>query len=31
MHQTEQFARDIGELLNAMQSEQQHTSNGSRK
>lgn len=31
MHQAEQFARDIGELLNAMQSEQQHISNGSRK
>lgn len=31
MHQAEQFAQDIGELLNAMQSEQQHISNGSRK
>ena len=31
MHQAEQFAQDIGELLNAMQSEQQQISNGSRK
>lgn len=31
MHQAEQFAQDIGELLNARQTEQQHTSNGSRK
>lgn len=31
MHQAEQFAQDIGELLNAMQSEQQHISNRSRK
>jgi hypothetical protein len=30
MHQAEQFAQDIGELLNAMQTEQQHNSNGSR-
>lgn len=31
MHQAEQFAQDIGELLNAMQNERQNTSNGSRK
>ncbi len=31
MHQAEQFAQDIGELLNAMQSEQQQISKGSRK
>ena len=31
MHQAEQFAQDIGELLNAMQTKQQKTSTGSRK
>lgn len=31
MHQAEQFAQDIGELLNAMQAEQQNISIGSRK
>lgn len=31
MHQAEQFAQDIGELLNAMQTQQQQISNRSRK
>lgn len=31
MRQAEQFAQDIGELLNAMQNEQQQVSGGSRK